>query len=275
MSRRIYYSKDGTRLYAGDHDQRVAQLSSGSVAIMDSEPYTRSYTDLDGVLSNTHFLIWQFGQPVTIDRLMWIYSGSDTTPFTIQLCTDDSTTDGVDGNWIDVGTITPVAYQPITANITPISTKWLRVRENWWLSHLGGRNYAWHLFGSYDAPRYTLWESDESLEIVADTWLDFPDAPNHIDYSETKSFKIRNDLGIARSYQITAMAQDYSGSATIDSHFFISEDDGVTKVKTINFTNISAGGFSPTIYAHMDMLKNENPGVAAHYPRISIEELNT
>lgn len=273
MSRRIFYSKDGTRCYSGTYEHTSAELSEGAKQVYDAEPYTRSgyYLQNAGV-ANPDFLIFNFPQPVQIDKVMWIYQYGYT--FNMYVCIDGSTTDGTDGNWVWVGNITSVANSPVYSNVTPMSTRWFRVVANDY-NHFTNIGYAWHLYGKYDAPRFTLWESDESAEILDNAWLDFPEAPNHLDYSETKSFVISNDDDISHDYRVTATHQDYSADATIVNYFFISEDDGLTKVKTFDILGVAPGTFSSIIYAHMDMLKlTENPGIGAHYPRIQIEEIN-
>jgi hypothetical protein len=268
MSKRIYYSKDGTRVYGG-----ITPIANWIMRQWDSEPYSRSGTYAPNQIGGNNYIVFQFPAATTIDRIYWRYAKTLNADMWLQV--SSNTTDGSDGTW------TSVYYNNgagIGSNVhidvtTPTSSKWFRLRYYNWIYVMENKLYAFHLYGSYDTPRFTNWETDEVTEITDNTWLDFSEAPNHLVFSETKSFKVRNDTAETQDYTITATMQDYAGSTTIDNCFFISEDDGDTPVKTFTMAGILPGAFTPTIYAHMDISLANNPGVAAHYPRIQIEEV--
>lgn len=274
MSLRLNWSKDGTKFYRGNpYDGYKSALSATHREILDAEPWSASYVDRSvmGPDEQDDYLIWNFPQPVRIDKLGCWMQAAVGGSFQVSDDTDNSAVPGVTGTWTTVKTIVstvPGSSFGFHVMDTPTYSRWFRWNKGsqWWV-HV----WALHLFGEYESPLVQLYDIEATPALITDpTYFDFPAATTNIEYAEEIPFKVHNNDVEDHTYLVTLSPQNYEGVTFIDDHFTLSVDGGTTKVSGLTTELIIPGGNSQTIVMHADIPSVENPGTGWYYPKITV-----
>lgn len=291
MSRRILWSRDGTRFLAGEPPSTIAQCSQTYMDAMDvAETLPSNGYELQKGFSGDHtypitYFIWNFPAPIQIDKitlaLYGSYIGRNHKYFTTQV--SSNTTNGIDGTW---DTVCPqqtcnVLQVPYVFNCTPTSTRWLR----WYMT---GYNLSadydkiddWapsyiNLYGEYDTETYALYDNAGTPELITDwnNFLSLGDAYSHDLFSANKQFKIKNLDSVSHTYEIVSESGRYPfNDSLILSYYTISNDGGVTPVTSLTTASVAPGEFSEVIDVNFNLPAINNPSNGKHFMRITVEE---
>lgn len=277
MSKRIYWSQDGTALWHSVDNINRTQADQNQRTTMDSDP-----TWTTGVMewkngadySQTIYLYMNFPSAVQIDKIGICFNVDLSQAVNTQVLVSNDSTTGIDGNWTEVLAPTSVPSSTVTQYIepTPTSCTWLKII----LPHPSYPGIREHLrklmlFGTYNTPQFELWTGDGS-SIITQEYAEMDNAPNSLDYSHYESFQIRNTDGVAHTYNITISPLKVGGDTIVSNYFTLSSDDGVTKAPTLNISNLAAGQLSGEIRVYCDLPALSNPADGYHYWSVKVAE---
>lgn len=279
MSVRINWAADGTFFYWGETDESRFTPSQTVKNILDADDSSASTVDLDsqGILYRGRWFIWNFKQPVTIDKVK--YRNTATDGFSAQTLTaqySTNTTNGIDGTWYNIGSDGNFRSVNITQtlNVTPTSTQWFRLELSGQTnSYYMYRHYtaALHLFGSYDSSNLELHDTLDTV-ITDDTFLNFSVANSGLPYLESKVFKIKNNTAETHKYDVSVVTSTYAADSLISGQFTV--DDGVTSgAATLQTADVLPGAYSANITVHADIPTVNNPANGLHFPKVVVSEV--
>lgn len=275
MSIRINWSKDGTKVYqANTGTANKLPLAQTTMDKLDSEPWTGSLANKAELelIAGGEYLCFNFPSLVTIDHLAIMSPVSYLAQLEYSLDTDTTEVPGLLGTWVafNAGETHPALEYYEHAPISPISTQWIRIAAAHWYTD----NYAIHLFGSYDAPRFELWDNEAIPAPITDpSFLDFLSAPSDIEYNATRAFTIRNNDTSPHTYTVTVDQQEYSDIPFVTETFLVSDDGtGANKAVSIITAEVPGPGTSAVITVHAQILPSDNPGDGKYYPKVTVTE---
>lgn len=271
MSIRINWSKDGTKLYRG-YTTSKETLSQGSMDSLDAELGVGSSVSRN---DNTPYWIWNFPAPVLIDYLEYFPAG-DRGDIRAEVSSDtgSSITPGITGTWTTVMNAKAVSGGVVNywTMDTPTATQWFRLntvnsfRDHWF------DTYAIHLFGAYTTPVFEFCETNGTV-ITDPTFLDFANAYTNADFSEVKTFKIKNTDVVDHTYTVTLDQQQTADVPFITDRFKITSASSPTPGTSFTTPLVSSGGgFSEDIVLTATINEVDNPGSGLFYPKVTVTE---
>lgn len=285
MSRRINWSKDGTRLLRGHTSGWTAEHTQASMDIFDEEPGIASSYNIGtsvGAPGLGNYIIFNFPSPVTIDRiLMILFYRRSYIKIEVSSDTETSANPGITGTWDEVMPATLPNnlgnWYPFNDwSITPIETQWLRLTATSdYFDHYMDVA-ALHLFGSYTSPQIDLYDTQTTpAKITTDTYFDWIAAPSNEDYNQTKSFHIKNNDTISHTYNVTVSSQIIAGDdfITTNSNFEVSDDAGITRGLTLVTDPVLAGDLSNQIDVYSIISSANNDGSGWHHLKVEVSEV--
>jgi hypothetical protein len=265
MGQRINWSVDGSLGYRINVGSQTRWAMSGSdMTKLDGLPiYNNTSLDLNGI----------YGAGINFPSTLYIEKISVilTKASTLSASVSSDSTNGLDGNWTVVAS--GVSYSsPLFALDIPIDATctWVRFAQS---SSIGFVD-EFHVFGEYDSPSFEFWNLSETQELSDGYSLLLENAQNHSDYSDYEPFKIKNTNtdGVPHSYAITVTPIKYGGDSLITNYFTLSEDNGATKVSTINIVELQPGAFSAELRVYADIPAVNNPADGYHYFTVKVVE---
>jgi hypothetical protein len=273
MSQRLYYSKDGTIVWAVREPwtNRIL-LPQGTLDILDSDPTWTSGTDGTGNgYERGIWLIINFPVPMIIDKVAITFVMSATVTAEVSSTAWDGLTDPDEWTSVLASTAIVGGITPVELEITPVAASWLRVKISTGMS-LSSVLRRFFLFGEYNTPLFEYWDENETAEINDDYALSFPEAQNNIDFNESLAFKIKNTDAVDHTYSLELTATRYGGDPPITNYFTLSNDGGSSKLPSITTANVIAGEFSETINVYADVPAANNPADGWHYFSIKVND---
>lgn len=275
MSLRINWSKDGTRAYnANTGTANKLPLAQATMDKLDAEPWTGSLSDKSEteLISGGEYICFNFPSPVTLDHLAIMSPVSYATQLEYSLDTDTTEVPGLLGTWVafNAGETHPALDYYEHAPVSPVSTSWIRIAATHWYTD----NYAIHLFGAYDNPRFELWDTEAIPAPITDpAFLDFLTAPSDTEYIATRAFTIRNNDTDPHTYTVAVDQQEYSDIPFVTESFLVSDDGtGTNQAVSLVTAEVPASGSSVIITIHAHILPGDNPGDGKYYPKVTVTE---
>jgi hypothetical protein len=187
-----------------------------------------------------------------------------------------------DGTWVEVGshyfttaTNSGTATTEMNTLQNPQSGTWLSMRN------YGSNNaiVCLQLFGEYDNPTFELWDTEPTPAIlISDYPAALNEAPNHSDYSDYSSFKIKNVSGSDKSYLVKINFTSWATDTFINNYFTVghlvidnwTKVDGNTGYTTATVPNNT---FSEELRVYADFTKAQNSANGMHYFSVIVEEV--
>lgn len=265
MGKRIHWAFDGTLAWEGlSSTSTKTALSAATMNFLDGDTTQGSFLNLNS--SHDRF-IFNFPGSVQIDKV-GIRSYDSGRNFSLEISNDS--TDGFDGTWTEVLSLSGYTTGGVMQFYSPTATSALWLRIN--VSGNSLRAYNIQLFGEYDSPRFEFWNTAGTAELTAEYPLAMANAPNLDDYAGTAQFKLKNTDSVQHDYSLTIKAVRYGGDTTISDNYTLSTDGGSTKLATVTISALAAGSLSGVIDVYGDVLKANNPADGYHYFVVDLTE---
>jgi hypothetical protein len=268
---RINWSNDGTLLYELDHANIKTAFIQNSKDILDGDLYK---SDTIGKLNatTTYSLLYNFPDTITINKIGFkISNPSSWEGEQWSLWASADSTDGVDGEWIEVYTFArPSTYTYIEHTVDIQNVKWLKgpivnSSQTW---------YNFSIFGEYTEPNFELYDANGTSKLNTENlFSETTTISNVVDYSDRKQFKIKNTTDTEHSYTVSIEPLKYGGDLIITNYFSLSSDNGTTKSQTVVTSTVAPGELcEEVIDIWIDLLAVDNTGDGWHYFSINVVE---
>lgn len=287
MSRRLFYSKDGTSFKAGT---AAASFTVPSQAFLDAMDDTNEYQSATGYadwkanIDQRQYLIWHFPNYVSLEKaVLGFYNKGGWSYDTCAWQVSYNTTNGIDGSWTTVNSNSPT-FHVTKQHVTQVfsaqpATRWLRLycwgdfsSQGWHETYCG---YL-HLYGTYDNESFELYDNETTPALITD-WTDFLSADgiayDDVDLNLNRQFKIKNTDTVSHTYTIDCSGGLYPFSdSLVDTYYRISKDGGATPVTNLTTASVAPDAFSEVIDVDFTLTAANNPTDGIHYFRVTIEE---
>lgn len=289
MASRHRYSKDGTLLHwcDGTPNSIVSTFSQADIEDLDGTE------ESPGWAKETYFqkyYLLQLPGIFKIEKLGYTTKATFSTtnaPIDIYVSGDSVTGSRTDGTW------TRLVYHATGGGVSgthreaylgvadwliaegTIDVKWISIM----MSCGGGSRVQLQnisLFGAYtNPPKFEFWDATDTVNFTATGGaapaypLSMPNAPNNVDYIQTKTFHLKNTDSVQHSYSISITPIE--NDTMVNNYFNVSVDGG-TPAKTVTYENLQSGATVPiTIHANIPSVNNTGNG--KHYYSVNVTEI--
>lgn len=277
---RFQLDADGTQVFIRQAANTLTALTTGQVT---------ACTGMDGGVSptganfasngQTAGLVFLFPEARTIAGLLWACgdasgsTGSRLQTPTVWYSTD--TTDGLNGNWTQVGTTgnyyfgdTPsndnATYRTSIAAVSLTGVKGIELRVQHAQNGASSNPRWWNvnLYGSRatTGDHLQLWHPTADTPLAAPA-LDFGDIGRGVQQT-ARQFRIKNTSATATASAITVAYSDYAGLAFGGTGGQVSADN-TTWAASISLSNLGPGAISPVTYVRLNSLATSAPAPKA------------